>query len=165
MVNIELRRGKERGDRDIFVDGVLWGFVDMHCGGGGQGSTYSFRDTGYTTMEKKVRSLAKRKTWRNDGDERPTEQRLLDAVRELVESGELRHPDELKREHAEASAKLEAHREKWRKQQRARDVKTATELVRRHAHGLQIIEGSVGFDDLRDDIAAALRKARSLDDY
>lgn len=117
-MNIELRKPNRgpyytRGDRDIFVDGELWGYVDAHSHGQ-YGVTYSIRDSQGAALKGTAvesdrwhrRSLSLRST-----DPLPVghslQERIMATVKDAVESGKLLPPAVL-REHMEERVKRAA---------------------------------------------------------
>lgn len=125
-MKIELRKtpGGIAGARDIVVDGVAWGRT-IPEGHGCWGKSYKFYQEGggmiydgrspvYVQTQKKPPSYMETAL----AEWRPTEERVLEKARELVESGKLRHPDAVRadRQKAEEDFKrLEADAEAKRK--------------------------------------------------
>lgn len=109
----------ERGERIIMVDGVRWGRTRVKSHGS-RGTTTTFEQHGGEALlaernkrwsEIGVRSMNKRHERiqaigahdaNRNGGWRPTEELVLEKVRELVENGKLRHPDIVKAEQEQA---------------------------------------------------------------
>lgn len=109
-----------RGDRNIVVDGVVWGNVVM-IGHGMHGNSFEFYaldkplyrrnakgEESRHTLES-VHGLTKRdRRWQKD--ETPTDERIIAKARELIEQGRLRHPDVIKAEGEKYAAEYQAKR-------------------------------------------------------
>lgn len=121
---IELVRAKglDRGEREIVVDGVRWGQTIV-TGHGCHGTKHVFqqeggevilRERGNRYSEIAVRSEKNHK-WRysdqKDNPWKPTEERVLEKIKELVAMGKLRHPDKVKAEQARAMETMRKHAE------------------------------------------------------
>lgn len=134
---IELRRVKppfekgdyfDRGERAIFVDGVRWGrtIVTFH---GCHGTTHTFvQDKGHTIEERpgerypgevSVRSQKRRK-WLDSNDWRPTEEKVMEKITELINTGRLRHPNIVKTENEQAMEEYRARARKAEEKQQAK---------------------------------------------
>jgi hypothetical protein len=112
-----------RGDRDIMVDGVRWGHVEMK-GHGQHGNSFEFHDLDGDPIFKIDARTGKPRTsgrhyietaWgstrrtRRDGDTRTTEQMIIAKALQLIEAGRLIHPDEV----AALKAKEAAENQAW----------------------------------------------------
>jgi hypothetical protein len=125
-MKIELRKtpGGRAGARDIVVDGVAWGRT-IPEGHGCWGKSYEFYQEGGSRIydgrsptrvatEKKPPSYMETAL----AEWKPTEERVLEKARELVESGKLRHPDAVRADKQKAEEdfkRLEADAEAKRK--------------------------------------------------
>lgn len=145
-MNIELKKSDERDfgrdERIIMVDGVRWGrtIVTHH---GWYGTKYTFSQENGGTIyddpnaryphEINVRSERKRRA--EPGTWRPTEERVLEKIGELIASGKLRDPAIVKKESDEA-----------RKAYNARQAeRTAAEEAAFRAKADQAIRGMTGY--------------------
>lgn len=132
-----------RGRKRIMVDGVHWGTAEMH-GHGGQGISYTFEQKGEIgTIIRPSSRLGDRASpirvysdkiaehMRRGGEPpiKPLEERMLDAVRDMIAKGLLRHPDVVLREHNEAEARWQAKREREKAETRKRDLDTARGII------------------------------------
>lgn len=91
-----------RGDREIFVDDVRWGHVVM-VAGSRRGHAFAFYDAqgreilavgldGKPTKRAAVETVRGVSRRAHDGDERSTEQRIIDRTRELIAANRMRSP-------------------------------------------------------------------------
>lgn len=147
MIIIELRPRLSRyngakiaGDREIWIEGIRWGHIEMHRHGR-HAPTYTFWN-----VLGKILSTAKDEHGhsykitvigegkRHDADARSTERRMMDKVIELVNSGVLADPAILFRERDERMARIAD----GNAEMRARDKHIRDTLRRLHAPGREI---------------------------
>lgn len=127
-MEIELRKppGSRAGVRTIIVDGVTWGRT-IPEGHGCWGKSYNFYQEGggliYNANGRSpvcIQTQKKPPSYMETAlaEWRPTEERVLEKARELVESGKLRHPDAVRADKQKAEEdfkRLEADAEAKRK--------------------------------------------------
>jgi hypothetical protein len=139
----------DRGERIIVVDGARWGrtIVTYH---GVHGTTHTFvQHHGGEIEGASVKSEKRR--WNKEGW-RPTEDRVLEKVRELVSGGQLRHPDVVKAENEQAA-------ERYRKQREKAEVEHAANFRKR---ALKACGANVNPDDpLVDRVVEAMKWAQT----
>lgn len=118
-MNITLERDEKlnRGERYIVVDGVRWGrtIVSYH---GVHGTSHAFRQEGGDLIgelskggyfhEVSVRSEKKRLF--QEDKWRPTEEKVMEKIRDLIRDGRLRHPDIVRAEAAETNRQINEKR-------------------------------------------------------
>lgn len=97
----------DRGERIIMVNGERWGrtIVTSH---GRRGTKHTFQQNGGSELDVSVRSQ-KRQRWAASDNWRPTEEVVLEKAKELIKSGQLRHPSIVQRENEQA---MERYRER-----------------------------------------------------
>lgn len=114
--------------------GVMYSFLQLATGGQRWTITVpapsAFRPGELRKVEAQVRSHSKN-SHRNNGDERPTEQRIVDKVIELIEAGHLLDPDEAQR-------RIDAQTDQRRTEREKRDQE------RREAFRVKAIEAIFG---------------------
>lgn len=119
--------GKIRGDKEIWVDGVRWGHVEMK-GHGCHGPSYEFFNVYGSGIVLRFKH-AKTGEWqesrhgglervhpprmnrREKGDTRTVEDHIIEKARALIAEDRLRHPDILKAENEESRARYVKVRE------------------------------------------------------
>jgi hypothetical protein len=166
LIELVKAEGLAKGERAIMVNGVRWGRtrVNYH---GCHGQTHTFeqeegdeleerpgtRYPGKVSVRSENRRHARIRAIGRDEppDWKPTEQLVLEKVRELVAAGRLRDPSIVRSEH-EAAAAL------YRKRSAEREIEEQAEFRRRACEALRINDET---SEMVDRVVAAMRWAQT----
>ena len=117
-----------RGDKLIYVDGVVWGSVIMNRHGA-RGASYNFSVPGHGLIYRNGSDAWNRTAVQVNSDTKarrrcppgtvlaPFADRLMDTIRELIATGALRHPDAVRQEAEAAAEKERAEKEEHKEKQ------------------------------------------------
>jgi hypothetical protein len=162
-IKLEKPEGGAPGSRSIIVDGVRWGRTICR-GHGCHGRSHSFyQEAGGPIYD--GRSIVEVRTQKKPYSYmetalaawQPTEQRVLDKARELIETGKLRHPDVIRAETKKAAYEYTQKCERIEAERKATFLLKACEAIKPIQDRLTLEQAS----DLAGRIAATMEWAQS----